>query len=41
MIDEELDGPKVIAVPVHCSICNRHHLINPATGKIPGDETDD
>jgi hypothetical protein len=34
-VAEGLIGPNTIWVPIDCPICNRWHLIHPATIKIP------
>jgi len=39
LIPDAAIGPDTVWVPVDCPICQRPHLINPATGKSPADLT--
>lgn len=36
VVPEDMIGPNTAHVPVYCPICKRPHLIDPATGRVPG-----
>jgi hypothetical protein len=36
LIPESEINPDTVCVPLDCPICNRPHLIDPATGRTPG-----
>jgi transposase-like protein len=36
-VAEEVSNLDISYISLHCPICSRSHLVNPATGKSPGE----